>query len=335
MIRVTLAGLLLASALTVSGFAQVKPGINKNHVTSIAASSAGVANATRVRITGAVNSTAIPSSTEDAGRVSSAPVTGATSRPFENSAAMTALTQVYRIGVGDVLDIQLNQNAGRQSTLFTVLDGGLVDYPLAGEPLAVAGLTPNEVAERLAKQIKLFSSPGVAVKVRDYASHNVTINGFVSAPGVKKLRREAVPFYAVLSESLPLPEAAYATIIRKGRSPLTIGLRDTVVTATLVLPGDVIRISAEAPTAPEFYFAGGEINAPGQKLFHSGLTLTQAILASGGLSMSAGSTVRLSRQGNDGRLAMTEYNLALIQSGRVADPALLKGDRIEVSSARP
>ncbi|HYE66642.1 MAG TPA: hypothetical protein VD966_13725, partial [Pyrinomonadaceae bacterium] len=48
------------------------------------------------------------------------------------------LTKIYRVGVGDVLDIHLLNANSRESTLFTVMPGGLLEYPLAGEPLQVA-----------------------------------------------------------------------------------------------------------------------------------------------------------------------------------------------------
>jgi protein involved in polysaccharide export with SLBB domain len=87
-------------------------------------------------------------------------------------------------------------------------------------------------------------------------------------------------------------------------------------------------VSPLGPT--DFFFTGGEINSPGQKPYHAGLTLTQAILASGGPSSTAGNQVRVSRQAPDGRLVNTEYNLRDIQSGKIQDPTLQVGDRIEV-----
>jgi protein involved in polysaccharide export with SLBB domain len=245
-------------------------------------------------------------------------------------APLTALTQLYRVGVGDILDIQISENPGRSSTLFTVQDGGMLDYPLAGGAVAVSGMTTAEVARVLKQQIKYFSNPTVLVKVRDYSSHSVTINGFVVSPGQKILRREAVPLYVVLSEAMPLPEASQAVIIRKGRAPIVIKLADTKSASTLVVAGDLIRVSSDFAVPTEFFFAGGAVNSPGQKAFHTGLTLTQAILASGGLTKNAATTVRLSRQLSNGRLVVTEYDLALIQNGKEPDPALQNGDRIEV-----
>lgn len=245
------------------------------------------------------------------------------------SAVAAASSQVYRVGIRDVLDIQLIDNPSKNSTLFTVLDGGVLEYPLAGSPISVAGLTTAEIAALLRKQIKILENPAVEVSVRDYASHSVSITGFVAAPGMKTLRREAVPLYVLLAEALVLPDAAHATITRQGRQSIVVDLKDASLSSTLVIPGDAIKVSGMTAAPAEFYFVGGEISSPGQKPYHAGLTLTQAILASGGVNRSAGTQVRVSRQGADGRLVTQEYNLRKIQTGKIVDPAIQKDDRIE------
>jgi protein involved in polysaccharide export with SLBB domain len=246
------------------------------------------------------------------------------------SNALMASTQIYRIGPNDVLDIQLTGNPSRKSTLFTVLDKGLLEYPLAGDPVAVAGMTTTEIAAMLRSRIKIFENPSVIVSVRDYASHAVTVTGFVAAPGTKALRREAVPLYAVLAEVSALPEAARATLTRQGRPPMVLDLKDPNHSSTLVVSGDVIKVLGAAPPPSEFFFVGEGVNSPGQKPYHAGLTLTQAILASGGTKTSAVSKVRISRQRADGRLVNEDHDLRKIQSGKIPDPMLEKGDRLEV-----
>lgn len=343
--KLTFATISLIATLAISASGQVKPGVTEsNHAASIGPS------ATRVAVLGArpemtsdnvVNaSNAQPRAIPDLSlenRIVTTPSSSATAvslAAVPGVAIAMPLTQVYRIGVGDVLDIQLPDNPGNQSTLFTVLEGGLLDYPLAGDPVSVAGLTTAEVAAHLRERIKVLESPAVVVNVRDYSSHSVTITGFVGAPGLKILRREAVPLYVLLSEAMPFSEAARATIIRQGGPPVDVDLAQSSASATLVVPGDVIKVSGMPPAPTEFFFVGGEINSPGQKPFHSGLTLTQAILASGGCSKNAGIKVRLSRQSADGRLVTSEYNLGNIQRGEIPDPALQKGDRLEISAAQ-
>lgn len=250
-----------------------------------------------------------------------------------NSPNTAVSSQIYRVGINDVLDIQLADDPNKNSTLFTVLEGGLIEYPLAGDPITAAGLTTTEIAAVLRQRLKVFDSPVIVVNVRDYASHTVNITGFVAAPGIKTLRRDAVPLYAMLAEALVLPEAARATITRQGRAPFVVDLKDPNQTSILVVSGDAIKVSGMPALPTEFFFIGGEINSPGQKAYHAGLTLTQAILASGGTNRSAGSKVSVSRQGTDGRLINEEYNLRKIQSGKIPDPLLQKGDRIEVREA--
>lgn len=246
------------------------------------------------------------------------------------SAAPLVLTNIYRVGVGDVLDIRLLNANTSESTLFTVLEGGLLEYPLAGDPLQVAGLTADEIVSRITSKVKIYEKPQVVVSIREYGSHNVIVTGLVNDPGTKRLRREAVPLYVLLAEAQPRPEAARATIMRAGSPGITVDLSDSTATATLVYPGDVINLVVAPPKPPQFYFIGGQINSPGQKDFHPGLTLTQAILASGGGSRFAGSRVKVSRQGPDGRLVITEYNLKKIESGKDPDPVLQPGDRVEI-----
>ncbi|HEX8141944.1 MAG TPA: polysaccharide biosynthesis/export family protein [Pyrinomonadaceae bacterium] len=247
------------------------------------------------------------------------------------SSASAALTNLYRVGVGDVLDIRLLNASRNESTLFTVMEGGLLEYPLAGDPLAVAGKTTDEIGATLTSKVRIYEKPQLVVSVRQYGSHNVILTGLVNDPGTKSLRREAVPLYVLLAEAQLRPEAGQATIMRAGTPGITVNLADSTQTSTLVYPGDVITLSAAPPKPPQFFFIGGQINSPGQKDFHAGLTLTQAILASGGVSRFAGSRVKVMRQGPDGRLVTTEYNLKQIESGKVPDPQLQPGDRLEIS----
>jgi protein involved in polysaccharide export with SLBB domain len=262
-----------------------------------------------------------------------APVTAPAATNTASASASTAAlpTSIYKVGVGDVLDIRLLNSSRSESTLFTVMEGGLLEYPLAGDPLQVAGMTTEEIGASLISKVKIYDKPQVVVSVRQYGSHNVIVTGLVNEPGTKTLRREAVPLYVLLAEAQPRPEAGQATIMRAGSQGITIDLTNSTASSTLVYPGDVITLSVAPPAPPQFFFIGGQINSPGQKNFHAGLTLTQAILASGGTSRFAGSKVKVLRQGPDGRLMTTEYNLKQIENGKVPDPQLQPGDRVEIA----
>jgi protein involved in polysaccharide export with SLBB domain len=249
-------------------------------------------------------------------------------RPSSSSRALPP-TSLYRVGIGDVLDIRLSNQPTRESTLFTVLKDGGLEYPLLNGPIAVAGLTTDEIARRLSSEIKVIQSARVSVSVRDFASHLVVVTGLVDNPGRKVLRREAMPLYAVLAEALPRPEAVLATIVH-GDKEQNVSLNDNQGLSILVLPGDAVRVSGSAGIAKRFIYVGGDVSAPGEKQFRDGMTLTQAVMSAGGISRSGQTSVRVSRRNLDGFLTASEYNLRSIEEGKSQDPLLQAGDRIEV-----
>jgi protein involved in polysaccharide export with SLBB domain len=239
-------------------------------------------------------------------------------------------TVAYRVGIGDVLDIRLANFPTRESTLFTVLRNGVLEYPLLSGPLAVAGLTTDEIARLLGNEIKVINAARVSVSVRDYASHAVVVTGLVDSPGRKALRREAMPLYAVLAEALPRPEASVAILVRAGKEQ-TVALNNEQAMATLVLPDDIIKISGGTTLAARFIYVGGNVASPGEKEFRSGMTLTQALLSAGGVSRNSKTSVKVARRNGHGFLISNEYNLRAIEEGKAEDPLLEAGDRIEVT----
>ena len=57
--------------------------------------------------------------------------------------------------MGDVLDVRLlNWRVSNKSTLFTVVESGVIDLPVAGGTIAVAGLTPDEIQNVVAAELK-------------------------------------------------------------------------------------------------------------------------------------------------------------------------------------
>jgi protein involved in polysaccharide export with SLBB domain len=323
--RFTLALFVMIFAMVSSAAAQSKAAVSGAQASEwmLTASSSAVSRAQT--LTSVPTSDSVVESTDAA---KTPPPTGAAAGA---TTPAPVLNQIYRVGIGDVLDVRLIDLPTSKSTLFTVLPGGLLDHPLSNAPIPVAGLTTIEVAIQLCKHIKVLDNPKVSVTVRDYSSHSVIITGAVTDPGVRFLRREATPLYVLLAEAQPRTNAASAIITRNESPALNINLKDQASLATLVLPGDTIKIMAAPSQAPAYFYAGGALNAPGQKSFHKGLTLTQAIIASGGVTRLAGSTVKIMRQGEDGRLATTEYNLPQIEEGKTPDPVLKEGDRITVS----
>ncbi|HJT66416.1 MAG TPA: tetratricopeptide repeat protein [Pyrinomonadaceae bacterium] len=257
--------------------------------------------------------------------------TAATETTDANAAAKElALTKLYRVGPGDVLDVRINDAAAPQSTLFTVTPAGLLEHPLLAEPLHVGGLSVEEISTAIEADIKrraLSETPKVSVGVRDYASHTILVSGLVKDSGTKILRREAIPLYVVVADAQPLPEAARVTVLRsETNETYDIDLGEPAQMNLLVRPGDVISLQ---PNVEQFLYIGGEVKSPGEKTYRRGLTLTQAIIAAGGVTPK-GKEARLGRDDGHGFLTVTRLKLKDIESGKVPDPVVRPGDRIMI-----
>jgi len=241
-----------------------------------------------------------------------------------------ALTKIYRVGPSDVLDIRINDSASPQSTLFTVTPTGFVEHPMLAEPLQAGGLTADEISSKFEGELKrraLADNPKVTVGVRDYASHTVLVSGLVKDSGTKILRREAIPLYVVVADAQPLPEAGRVTVLRnESNQTFEIELTQANEMNLLVRPGDVITLH---PHVTQFVYVGGEVKSPGEKTYRRGLTLTQAIIAAGGLTEKA-KEARLGRDDGKGFLVVDRYKLKDIESGKVPDPVVKPGDRITI-----
>lgn len=240
-----------------------------------------------------------------------------------------ALTRIYRIGPNDVLDVRVADSTSSESTLFTVTPAGLLEHPLLAEPMQVGGLTVEEITGRIESDLKrrALDTTKVIVGVRDYASHTILVSGLVKDSGTKILRREAIPLYVVVADAQPLPEAARVTVMRNEANQLfDIELTEVSELNLLVRPGDVVTLHANAT---QFLYVGGEVKFPGEKTYRRGLTLTQAMLAAGGV-VGKPKEARLGRDDGRGFLIVTKFKLKDIESGKVPDPLLRPGDRISV-----
>jgi len=245
------------------------------------------------------------------------------------STSMTNASFTYKVGAGDVLDIRLPNTPARESTLFTVLKNGTVEYPLVNGPISVEGLTPEEIGRLLASQIKVLRTSKVNVSVRDYESHGIVISGLVDSPGRKALRREAMPVYVLLAEASVRPEATTLTIVHNGKEGPPLALRDDQAMATLVFAGDIVKISSTDTATRQYVYVGGDLVSPGEKSFRQGMTLTQALL-SAGVTPATVKTVKVARRNSNGFLSTREYDPRLIEQGKIPDPLIEAGDRIEV-----
>lgn len=253
------------------------------------------------------------------------------------SSVEAAPTEIYKVGIGDILFISLQNAPSKETTYFTILNDGNIDYPLAGEMVQVLGLTTEQIEELLESKIKLYENPQVSVKIREHNSHVYTVLGLVEKSGEKTMPREAIPLFVVKAESVVNSRANQVSLKRGNLDKKLIDLTDAKSGDILIYPGDILEFETNEETAnlsksSQFYFIGGEINSGGRKDYIKGLTLTQAILESGGLKKSNVRKVVVRRKNEAGLLVPTEFDLKAIRDGKAVDPVLEAGDTVEIGN---
>ncbi len=239
------------------------------------------------------------------------------------------LTDLYKVGIGDVLLIEL-ANVSQGHGYYTVRPEGTIDYQLAGGDVIVADKSPAAIARELANRITLFPDPEVQVTVREYGSHKITVMGLVDHPGEKSLQREAMPMFVIMAEAGIKLNAGSAIVTR---APLlkaeTYLLKDKATDDVLIYPGNSVEFVAGPNDSHSVYFIAGNVANGGQRDLAPGQTLYQAIASAGGLRGSPRKVV-IRRKDDKGLLSVATFDLRSIRDGKTADPRLMAGDVIEI-----
>jgi polysaccharide export outer membrane protein len=93
----------------------------------------------------------------------------------------------FRIGVEDVLDISVRNDAELQKVV-PVRPDGKISLPLIND-VPAAGLTPMELRDTLAEKFAAYiQNPNVSVMVREIHSFKVSVLGNVRLPGRYELK---------------------------------------------------------------------------------------------------------------------------------------------------
>lgn len=197
----------------------------------------------------------------------------------------------YSIGAGDVVRIQVFQNADL-TVEARVSESGVISYPLLGV-IKLAGLSPTDAERLIATRLKrgnFLQNPQVTLNVLQFRSQQVSVLGNVARPGRYALETTGMRLSEVLSMAGGItPEGAdYVTLIteRNGRQQkIDIDLVEMFATGDTKkdLPlqaGDVVYVNR----APIFYVYG-QVQRPGMYTLERGMTLAQAIAKGGGLTL--------------------------------------------------
>lgn len=248
----------------------------------------------------------------------------------------------YRVGPGDVLDVQV---AGRpeDSRVATVQTTGVLYLAPLGE-VTVSGLTKQEIGVKLTELWSRRDSrrPAVRVAVKDYQSQFVWVMGEVGRPGRKALRGrtrlvdvlvEAGGFTGRASGEVLVErrDGAFEDGTRSRRLWFADGVRPT---AQQLVDLETVLHTRDVITATEVRLVTvtGAVLRPGRYALKQG-TLTEALFAAGGVTKFAARRVTVKGLDPDTRAArVVEVDLEEVQQGRNPDLVLLPGDEVVVKA---
>lgn len=229
-------------------------------------------------------------------------------------AAVPSDTDQSRIGAGDTVKITVYQSPDL-SLETRVNEGGAISYPLLGR-VQLAGLTVTAAEQHIASELKrrdFVKDPQVIIVVTQVRANQINVLGQVGKPGRYSLDLSGMR----LTEVLALAGGVIAgvgsdTVVLTGtrdghpfRHEIDLprlfaagGAGDDVVIA----PGDTIWVDR----APQIYMYG-EIQHPGALRLERGMTLMQAVAASGGATPRGTlKGIKVTRRGADGKTETIE-----------------------------
>ena len=219
----------------------------------------------------------------------------------------------YRLAAGDVIRISVYQSA--DLTLETRLtEGGTISYPLLGS-VALAGLTVSEAEKRIADGLRtgnFVKQPQVSVAVQQVRGNQVSVLGQVGKPGRYPLETGNVQLTDMIATAGGVvPGGADQVVVvgtRNGQPyraeidlPSVFGAGRRANDLTLQ-NGDVIWVER----APMIYMYG-EVQKPGSLRLERGMTVMQALAASGGLTQRGTERgLRVHRRDTEGKVRIIE-----------------------------
>ncbi len=267
----------------------------------------------------------------------------------------------YHIGVGDVLEVKINQllELDREETLLLEVDGsGQIYLPLLNH-VKVASLTTEQVRQELLQRLsrEYIRNPKVDVSIKHYNSKKVMVLGKVREPGALVLQSDSSTLLDVIARSGGLVSGSGPNIeiLRGGynsnsaspsnewnRSAQSYNSRDRLVVSVsrlfseegagqinpTIYPGDVIKVR---PADEGHVYFSGEVEKPGAKTFRRPLTILQAVSCAGGTTnIAAEGKCKIIRRNESGMEKEIIVDLKEIREGKHVNLLLARNDTIIV-----
>ncbi len=241
---------------------------------------------------------------------------------------------VYTVGAGDVLSVKV-YGEDRLTGDYVVGPKGQLELPWIGR-VPVSTQTTDQIAETLIARYGdgYLVSPEIVVEVKEFGSRPVQVLGAVDRQGTYHLRGDA-RLISVIAEAGGVKVdgdlATYEVQVKRPRlgtvEPITVSL-DRLMNLgegnIRVEAGDVINIGRG-----KVVFISGQVAKPGAVPWRDGVTLTQAVAATGGASKLANLRRVVLLRGEQ----RIEINLKNIHRGRESDVKLKPGDQVIIDES--
>jgi polysaccharide export outer membrane protein len=249
-------------------------------------------------------------------------------------------TNAYRLGPGDVIEIEIMGDAQARAAATVGPDGKIYYSLLPG--LSAWGLTLSETSDVLKSEMAKFirATPEPAVVLRSVASKRFSVMGAVPNPGVYTL---AAPMTLLEAISLAggVPTASGTTddaidfsksfILRDGQF-LPVDLerllkRGDLTQNVYVEAGDLVFLR---PVSVPTIYVFGAVNSPNILPFNRNRTLATTIITAGGLQKYAQRTHVAIVRGGLTQPHIADVNYHAIVTGEAPDVPLEPGDIVYV-----
>lgn len=244
----------------------------------------------------------------------------------QNIEGLTGITTAYVIGKGDLLSIlvwnypELNIAAagaqalssssfpmrGAQSPAAYVVDqNGQIQFPYVGA-IKLEGLTEMQARDLLSeKLIRSIKKPDITLRVQDFRSKKVYVDGEVRTPGNQSIEDVPMTLLEALTRAGGLLNSADQSSIVINRRGMSYSVNIPALVRQGVNPSDILLIHGDVVRVrnrdENKVFVLGEVVTPkALPMFNGRLTLTEALGEAGGLNQlsAAGRQVYVVRNAN-------------------------------------
>jgi len=252
-------------------------------------------------------------------------------------------TGPYRVGPGDVLDIEVAERAETRAET-RVMPDGVLYYDVA-PGINVKGKTIREISNALAEALDGdYVQPVVSVNVAEAGSQRFWILGQVREPGVFPLRKPTTLIDAISQSGGMLTSQAGFEVQDQDVVDLerAILIRDSGLVPVdfealvengdmsqnvYIRPGDYIYLPSVQPRS---VYVLGSVRTPGPVLYESGATMLTALAAAGGPRAEAIVTKALVIRGGTRDPEVAVVDVRGLMRGRSPDVRLEGGDIVWV-----